>query len=99
MERARAEQGRITGELTLRQKDFLKGRDVRKRKTRTKGELRERETQRRLRRESRQVIGGEGENSKFGEKTGGSGSAVLSARRIKEHFITPCHAVNLLQGL
>lgn len=56
MEGARAEQGRITGELTLRQKDFLKGRDV----TGRKGEPREREAQRRLSRESRQVIGGGG---------------------------------------
>lgn len=60
MEGARAEQGRITGELTLRQKDFLKGRDVCTKKTGRKGEPRERETQRRLSRESRQVIGGGG---------------------------------------
>lgn len=58
MEGAGAEQGRITGELTLRQKDFLKGRDVRRRNTGRRGELRERERQRRLSRESRLVIGG-----------------------------------------
>lgn len=58
MEGARAEQGGITGELTLRQKDFLKGRDVGGGKTGRRGELRERKTQRRLSRERRMIGGG-----------------------------------------